>query len=158
MIRNHADEVPTHFAASESKRKILEAMRNFRNHNSHPSSLIGDSSPAIHPQLTFRHGYEARGNLADFERLSRLRPFQSLEEYILLLVSMLVGMEDIAAMLKDPACTSSNQPGPVRSVKQSNDRKIFHHNRQNILDVLRFRNTSSPAIGRHLYFSVKWER
>jgi hypothetical protein len=108
MVRNHADEIPSHFAASEAKRKILEAMRNLRNHNSYPSSLIGDSNPTIHAQLPFRHDYKARGNFADFEGLSRLRPFHPLEKYVLLLVSMLIGMEDIAAMLKNPACTSGN--------------------------------------------------
>jgi hypothetical protein len=144
MVRNHADEIPSHFAASETKGKILEAMRNLRNHNSHPSPLIGDSNPAIHLQLPFRHVDKASGNFADFESLSRLCPFHPLEKYILLLVSMLVGMEDIAAMLKNPACTSSNQTGPVRSVKQSNYRKTFYHSRQNILDALGFRNISSP--------------
>jgi hypothetical protein len=45
-----------------------------------------------------------------------------LKENVLFGIPVLVGVQDIAALLENPTCYSSYQPWPIRSVQKRDDR------------------------------------
>jgi hypothetical protein len=77
---------------------------------------------AIHTEFNLGHRSEGGRDLRDFQGAFRLRPLHSLKENVLFGIPVLVGVQDIAALLENPTCYSSYQPWPIRSVQKRDDR------------------------------------
>jgi hypothetical protein len=79
-----------------------------------------------HPQLIPDHRGKCIGRAPDFGDITRLRPFDALEEDVLFAIPMLVGVQNIPSVLEDPSRNPSNQTRLVRTVKQSDNRRSVH--------------------------------
>lgn len=78
-------------------------MRYPRNKHSNPYALVRNCGSANHTELQLGHRFEGRRGLMGVRRRTRLRPLHPLKKNILLCISVLVGMEDVATLFKNPA-------------------------------------------------------
>ena len=78
-------------------------MRYPRNKHSNSYALVRNRGPANHTELQFGHRFEGRRGLVGVRCSTRLRPLHPLKKNILLCVSVLIGMEDVTTLFKNPA-------------------------------------------------------
>jgi hypothetical protein len=103
MVRYHANQFSPHFTPSKTKNEILQAMRYPRNEYSDPCALVRNCGSANHTELPLGHRFKGRHDPMGIRHAARLRPLHPLKKNILFCISVLVGVEDVATLLENPA-------------------------------------------------------